>query len=77
MVVLPEPDSPTMPKDSPGITLNDTPSTALIGALAVPKYCFRLRTCKIGSTVLAMGGRLSRISAVRPSLVTELISMRV
>ena len=25
--LLPEPDSPTTPKHSPGVTLNDTPST--------------------------------------------------
>ena len=77
MVVLPEPDSPTMPSDSPGITCSDTPSTALTGALALPKCSCRSRTFRIGSAAVGIGARWRRMSAVRPSLVTEPISICV
>ena len=77
MVVLPEPDSPTMPSDSPGSRLSDTPSTAFSVDLPVEKIMDRSRTCNMGSTVLGIGARTSRMSAVRPSLVTDEISIRV
>ena len=53
-VVLPQPDSPTIPIVLPRSRLKDTPSTARKNAfglpnilLAIGKYCFRLFTRKI------------------------------
>src|SRR3954447_26320656 len=47
--VLPEPDSPTMPRTSPSAIENDTPSTARTRPLSVLKETLRSRTSSNGS----------------------------
>ena len=41
-VDLPQPDSPTMPSVSPGLTLNETPSTAFTEAISFWKMIPRV-----------------------------------
>ena len=48
-VVLPQPDSPTRPRVSPGLMEKETPSTAFKGVVfinpvLIGKYCFKSRT---------------------------------
>ena len=45
---LPEPDSPTSPRTSPGFTSNDTPSTALTTPAFVKKCVRRSATVRVG-----------------------------
>src|SRR5205823_5506610 len=52
VMVLPEPDSPTMPSVSPGATVKLTPSTALTTPRRVKKYVRRSSTCSSGCTTL-------------------------
>src|SRR5215472_19138680 len=49
VTLLPEPDSPTMPRVSPTETVNDTPSTALTTPSSVRKLTRRSRTSSSGS----------------------------
>ena len=48
VIVLPEPDSPTMPSVSPGATEKVTPSTALTTPRRVKKWVRRSSTCSNG-----------------------------
>ena len=45
---LPQPDSPTMPRISPGLTENETPSTAFTTPPRVKKWVLRLATSSVG-----------------------------
>src|SRR5215470_11802493 len=49
VTLLPDPDSPTMPRVSPSETVNDTPSTALTTPSSVRKLTRRSRTSSSGS----------------------------
>ena len=49
MTDLPEPDSPTKPRVSPGWTWNETPSTALMVPDRVRKCVLRSRTSRSGA----------------------------
>src|SRR4051794_24598794 len=49
VTLLPEPDSPTIPRISPGAMLNDTPSTARTSPSSVRNETRRLRTSRSGS----------------------------
>ena len=77
MVVLPEPDSPTTPSVSPGLTNTETSSTAFTAAAAAGKYILRPTASMIGRASSDKGGRVSGIGALSSSLRTEPISMRV
>src|SRR6185436_1299192 len=59
-VDLPQPDSPTMPRVSPGLRSNEMPSTALTAPLApasspfpIGKWTFRSRTLSKASVIVA------------------------
>src|SRR2546427_5010622 len=57
-VVLPDPDSPTMPRVSPSATCTLTPSRALIDPRVTGKYFVRSMPCRI--TAASCGDRRSR-----------------
>src|SRR5213595_1608387 len=63
VTLLPEPDSPTTPRVSPGAIESVTPSTALTTPSSVGKWTLRFLTSRTGSATRAPLGRTGR----RPS----------
>ena len=52
LTLLPEPDSPTTPRVSPGSIENETPSTALTNPSSVGKWTLRSLTSRSGNRLI-------------------------
>src|SRR5205823_11327351 len=62
LTLLPDPDSPTMPRVSPGNTSNDTPSTAWTTPSSVANSTTRSRIERIGSGTRSALGRVEGVA---------------
>src|SRR5579859_500887 len=62
VIDLPLPDSPTMPRVSPGYRSKVTPSTARTMPSWVSNWVRRSRTCRIGAATLAARARVQRVA---------------
>ena len=70
---LPLPDSPTMPTTSPGLTVKDTPSTALVG-WPFRRWKITLRFLTSSSTWLrSTGSRVARLLILLVTTLDELM----
>ncbi len=63
VMLLPQPNSPTMPRVRPGATEKLTPSTARSSPPSTPKYVRRSFTSKSGRVSAAAAGRVSETAA--------------
>ena len=64
-VDLPQPDGPITERNSPGLTLNETSSTAMIGPSGVSKRTTMLSTTRMASVLRRCRARPSRYSLLR------------
>src|SRR5262245_6693266 len=70
--LFPLPDSPTTASVSPGLTSNDTPSTARTTPASVVKYVFRFSSRRRGAVMLrAAAGYPARIERVAQSVAEK------
>src|SRR6184192_3002698 len=60
VTLLPQPDSPTMPRVSPGCKSKLTPSTALTTPSSVKNWVLRSLTCRTGAVTVSASGQGQR-----------------